>query len=213
MATTRELLHEGWRTPERMREATWQQRVDALGRGGYRRYDESTSTKLEENAAWLIEEHHGDLRELRRDDGDVDALRHALDRDDPGCRVLLGEPYLGGADVRAGVHDHRRFASLTYLVAGRPHDRGMMREFAEIVFARAQCVPEGHQVAVGRPEEQLAELCARAGEARLYNLPREKIARAQRLNVQPLQSVFLDELHEFGISTRNWTRIDAIRVS
>jgi len=78
MASTRELLHEGWRTPERMREATWQQRVDALGRGGYRRYDESTSTKLEENAAWLIEEHHGDVRELRPDDGDTEALMHAL---------------------------------------------------------------------------------------------------------------------------------------
>ena len=78
MASARELFHAGWRTPEHMREATWQQRVDALGRGGYRRYDESTATKLEENAEWLIEEHHGDLRELRPEDGDVDALVHEL---------------------------------------------------------------------------------------------------------------------------------------
>ena len=78
MASARELFHAGWRTPEHMCEATWQQRVDALGRGGYRRYDESTATKLEENAAWLLEEHHGDLRELRPEDGDVDVLAHEL---------------------------------------------------------------------------------------------------------------------------------------
>lgn len=78
MASARELFQAGWRTPERMRASTWQQRVDALGRGGYRRYDESTSTKLEENATWLIEEHHGDLRELRPECGDVDALADQL---------------------------------------------------------------------------------------------------------------------------------------
>jgi endonuclease III len=61
----RELFKAGWRTPEKMRAATWQQRVDALGRGSYRRYDESTSTKLEELSTMLIEEHDGDLRRLR----------------------------------------------------------------------------------------------------------------------------------------------------
>ena len=78
MASARELFEAGWRTPERMRDATWQQRVDALGRGGYRRYDESTSSKLEENATWLIDEHHGDLRELRPGDDDGEALADEL---------------------------------------------------------------------------------------------------------------------------------------
>jgi len=36
----KELFDAGYGTPERMRKATWQDRVDALGRGGYRRYDE-----------------------------------------------------------------------------------------------------------------------------------------------------------------------------
>src|SRR6185312_2074702 len=40
----RELFSAGMRTPERMRSATWQQRVSALGRGSYRRYDERTAT-------------------------------------------------------------------------------------------------------------------------------------------------------------------------
>lgn len=78
VSATRELFRSGWRTPQRMCEATWQERVDALGRGGYRRYDESTSTKLGESAEWLLDEHHGDLRELRPSDGDVDALRDAI---------------------------------------------------------------------------------------------------------------------------------------
>jgi hypothetical protein len=65
VAAARELFGAGWRTPERMLGATWQQRVDALVRGGYRRYDESTSTKLEELSAMVLEEHGGDLRRIR----------------------------------------------------------------------------------------------------------------------------------------------------
>ena len=77
--TAHELFRAGWRTPEKMRSATWQQRVDALGRGGYRRYDERTATVLEEAAALLMEHHGGDLRRLRREaDGDHDALVEAL---------------------------------------------------------------------------------------------------------------------------------------
>lgn len=65
VAAARELFEAGWRTPTKMRDATWQQRVDALGRGGYRRYDESTSTKLEELSGMVLEQYGGDLRRLR----------------------------------------------------------------------------------------------------------------------------------------------------
>src|ERR1700744_3683617 len=37
VAGTRELMSAGWRTPQRMKTATWPDRVDALGRGHYRR--------------------------------------------------------------------------------------------------------------------------------------------------------------------------------
>jgi hypothetical protein len=78
-ASARELFRAGWRTPEKMRDATWQQRVDALGRGGYRRYDESTATKLEESATYLIDEYGGDLRRVRPgESGSVSALEDAL---------------------------------------------------------------------------------------------------------------------------------------
>jgi hypothetical protein len=74
-----ELFRAGWRTPRRMRDSTWQQRVDALGRGGYRRYDESTADYLEESAAHLQDAHRGDLRRIRPGrDGAVADLESAL---------------------------------------------------------------------------------------------------------------------------------------
>ncbi|SMX78030.1 hypothetical protein BSP239C_01158 [Brevibacterium sp. 239c] len=69
LTTSRELLSMGWRTPQRLRQSTWQQRVDALGRGGYRRYDESTATRLDEAAALLLTRWDGDLRRLREEAG------------------------------------------------------------------------------------------------------------------------------------------------
>ncbi|MBA0050629.1 endonuclease [Streptomyces sp. AJS327] len=81
VASARALFADGLRTPRRMREATWQRRVDALGRGGYRRYDERTATQLGSGAALLEEEYGGDLRRLRAAaGGDVGALRAGLRR-------------------------------------------------------------------------------------------------------------------------------------
>lgn len=65
VASARELYRAGYRTPQRMADATWQQRVDALGRGGYRRYDERTATMLGEGADRLLAHYRGDLRRLR----------------------------------------------------------------------------------------------------------------------------------------------------
>ncbi|GAA2487222.1 endonuclease [Streptomyces longisporus] len=90
--TARELYRAGLRDPRRMAEADWQQRVDALGRGGYRRYDERTATQLGDGAQLLIERWGGDLRRMRKEaDGDVDELR----------RLLQEVPGLGpaGADI------------------------------------------------------------------------------------------------------------------
>lgn len=73
-------LHEaGLRDSRRMAEAGWQQRVDALGRGGYRRYDERTATQLGDAAGLLSERWGGDVRRLRREaDGEVSELRRLL---------------------------------------------------------------------------------------------------------------------------------------
>jgi endonuclease III len=79
VGAARELSRAGWRTPDRMLESTWQERVDALGRAGYRRYDESTATSLAETCELLLERYGGDVRGLRPSGGDgVESLREAL---------------------------------------------------------------------------------------------------------------------------------------
>jgi hypothetical protein len=89
---TRALVDAGMGTPEKMREASWQDRVDALGRASYKRYDESTATALGEGADLMHREYGDDLRKLReRADGDPKRIREAL----------TGFPRLGpvGADI------------------------------------------------------------------------------------------------------------------
>lgn len=66
VSAARELADFG--TPQKMRNATWQQRVDALGRGHYVRYDESTATALGQGAEMLINDFHGDVRRFRAQD-------------------------------------------------------------------------------------------------------------------------------------------------
>ncbi len=79
VAAARELSEAGLRDAGRMARSDWQQRVDALGRGGYRRYDERTATQLGDGAALVNERWGGDLRRLRREaDGDRAALRELL---------------------------------------------------------------------------------------------------------------------------------------
>ncbi|OON77049.1 endonuclease [Streptomyces tsukubensis] len=114
VAAARALFDDGMRTPRGMVEATWQQRVDALGKGHYRRYDERTATQLGEGAQQLLDDHKGDLRRLRKAaDGNLDTLRTEL-RQTPGlgpagADIFLREaqavwpetaPYLDGKAVR-----------------------------------------------------------------------------------------------------------------
>ncbi|GAA1486297.1 endonuclease [Brachybacterium fresconis] len=83
VAAARELSAAGFRTPQKMDEATWQQRVDALGRGHYRRYDESTASRLGDGARLLLDTYRGDLRALR-DSADGPGDVRKLLQDFPG---------------------------------------------------------------------------------------------------------------------------------
>jgi hypothetical protein len=79
VAAARELFAAGYRTPAAMTAASWQDRVDALGRGHYRRYDERTATMLGDAAAKLAGEWHGDLRRLREQaEGDAGRIGDLL---------------------------------------------------------------------------------------------------------------------------------------
>lgn len=79
VTAARELFSAGYRTPAALCEASWQDRVDALGRGHYRRYDERTATMLGDGAGQLIREYQGDLRNLRdAADGDAEKISGLL---------------------------------------------------------------------------------------------------------------------------------------
>ncbi|MFG2737688.1 endonuclease [Streptomyces harbinensis] len=108
VAAARALFDAGMRTPARMAEATWQQRVDALGEGHYRRYDERTATQLGDGAQLLLDRYGGDLRRLREgaDPGEVaDRLREFPGIGPLGAAIFLREvqgvwpryaPYIDG---------------------------------------------------------------------------------------------------------------------
>ena len=52
-------------TPRRLAEADWQDVVDALGRGGYRRYDESTARELISLGRSVLDEYGGHAARIR----------------------------------------------------------------------------------------------------------------------------------------------------
>ncbi|MDX6279733.1 MAG: hypothetical protein QOH03_804, partial [Kribbellaceae bacterium] len=70
VSAARELFSAGYRTPQQMRNASWRQRVQALGRGRYRRYDERTATMLGQTADLVLQRWNGDLRQLHAEAGD-----------------------------------------------------------------------------------------------------------------------------------------------
>src|SRR3954454_738572 len=61
----RELARRGWRSPAKLGESTWEQRVSALNQAGYTRYQERTATMLGDLTEHLLVENDGDLRRLR----------------------------------------------------------------------------------------------------------------------------------------------------
>jgi endonuclease III len=78
VAAAKELFDAGLTTPAKMQQASWQKRVDLLGRARYKRYDESTSTGLGAAADLVVERWHGDLRRLAQEAGEDPATAAEL---------------------------------------------------------------------------------------------------------------------------------------
>lgn len=143
---TRALLEHGLTDAGRMAAASWQERVDALGEGGYVRYDESTSGYLGETSELLLQRYDGDLRRLR-DEAEADPtrlrgrLRDCKGIGDVGVDIYFREvqpvwdelyPFAGGALHTAEKLDLGSSArELARLV---PRD-----EFATLVAALVRC--------------------------------------------------------------------------
>lgn len=108
IAAARELFAAGYRSPQGMHKSSWQDRLIALGRGHYRRYDVRTATMLGEGAQMCLERWQGDLRHLHREaTGDVPKLRKLL-MDFPGigptgADIFLREAQTVWSDVRPYV--------------------------------------------------------------------------------------------------------------
>ncbi|MFD1658297.1 endonuclease [Streptomyces caeni] len=99
LATARALHDANLSDPHRMAGSGWQQRVDVLVRGGYRRYDERTATQLGNGAELLQKRWGGDLRRLRKEaDGEVAAMR----------RLLQEIPGMGPAGADIFLRDAQR---------------------------------------------------------------------------------------------------------
>ena len=64
VAAAVELRTAGFTTPAKMRSSSRPARVAALGRAGYRRYDERTATQLGDAAQLVLDQYSGDLRGL-----------------------------------------------------------------------------------------------------------------------------------------------------
>ena len=59
------LFDAGYTTPNHMAESKWEDRVKALNKAGYARFDESMAAQIGDAAAFIEDEYSGDLRKLR----------------------------------------------------------------------------------------------------------------------------------------------------
>ncbi|HEX5568397.1 MAG TPA: endonuclease [Streptomyces sp.] len=91
VAAARALFDAGLGDARRMAGSSWQQRVDALGAGGYRRYDERTATQLGDGAELLLQWYRGDLRGLREGGGAGERLQRFPGIGPTGADIFLRE--------------------------------------------------------------------------------------------------------------------------
>ncbi|MFI0370910.1 endonuclease [Actinomadura sp. 1N219] len=142
MAAARELFEAGGGTPRGMSKLTWQERVDALGRGHYVRYDESTASRLGDTAEIVQDRYQGDLRRLAIEAG----------RDPRKAAELLQEfPGIGptGVDIFC-----REAQSIWPWL--RPYIDGQVRKGAE----RLGLPTDAGELASQVPDKDLARLSA-----------------------------------------------------
>ena len=138
LMTAGELHNAGWTTPQRLRDASRPRVVTALGRGGYRRYDERTATQLREMGALVLDRYGGDLRKLAHQaDGDVREAARLLQEvkgiGPTGAAVFLREVQQVWSWVRPYVDD-RALAGARRI--GLPEEGGLAELVAPGDLAR-----------------------------------------------------------------------------
>lgn len=112
----RELWAAGLRTPARARESDRSTVIDAFGRAGYARYDESSADRLFDIATMVGADYAGDLRRLADGArGDVDDARRRLKKftgiGETGASIFLREVQDTWPWVRPFFDDRARSAA------------------------------------------------------------------------------------------------------
>lgn len=94
MHAARELFSEELRTPQAVLDVNRKTMIDAFGRSGYARYDESSATRLVEMAHAVNNEYGGDPRRLA-ETRDVEVVRRRIKQfkgiGDTGADIFLRE--------------------------------------------------------------------------------------------------------------------------
>jgi endonuclease III len=92
VSAARALAEQGWTTPQKMADSSWEQRARVLNESGYARYDERTTAMLGDTCQMLLDRYGGDLRNLREEAG------HQVPRE---RKLLMQFPGNGntGADI------------------------------------------------------------------------------------------------------------------
>jgi endonuclease III len=142
LAAARELFEAGGGTPRGMAKLTWQERVDALGRGHYVRYDESTATRLGDMAEIVQDKYKGDLRKLA-----IEAGR------DPHKAAELLQEFPGIGPTGVDIFCREAQAMWPWL---RPYVDGQVKKGAE----RVGLPTDAGKLASKVPEKDLARLSA-----------------------------------------------------
>ncbi|WP_433196481.1 endonuclease [Nocardia sp. CA-107356] len=160
VGAARELVRTGYRTPQRVADADWQELVDALGRAHYKRYDESTASRLGANASRVLDRYHGDLREL------ADEAEH-----DPARAAQLLQQFQGIGPTGSDIY--LREVQDVWIWA-RPH-------FDERALRGAECIQlptDPDRLADLAPENHTADLAAALVRVTLDNKIADQVLAA-----------------------------------
>ncbi|TDE33193.1 endonuclease [Actinomadura sp. 6K520] len=142
LSAARELFDAGGGTPRGMSRLTWQERVDALGRGRYVRYDESTASRLGDMAEIVQDRYKGDLRRLA-----IEAER------DPKKAAELLQEFPGIGPTGVDIFCREAQAIWPWL---RPYVDGQVKKGAE----RLGLPTDAGELAAKVPDKDLARLTA-----------------------------------------------------
>lgn len=123
VAAARGLFAAGLTTPEALRRAPRAKLIRIFGETGYKRYDESTATRLREMSELLLRDYGGDLRELR--EGAPKSLE-VFDGVGPACAQMFAREAQGVWPELAPVFDTKALAGAEKL--GLPKDPGKLAE-------------------------------------------------------------------------------------